>query len=247
MKTWICTTMDNFYGPLLGAARVYAYVKKQGHDIGFKDMNQDAYFTLLSPDYLEPCLERIGYYIDAASRNTFLREDLGSIILHSSDHAMRQLLAKGMLLNTPSYKLIKSTRLFEKPVFGIASSKIKADNVLYALLSEKELVLSEIEKSRRVLYEGWFGLETNTFLENFHTLLAGKAIIDAAYFPAQMDFGLGFYGTAFSPRAGDILRAVDDERYNFLIPYYRNKVLPLLNQEHPALVGISITCMFRYK
>ena len=39
MKTWICNTMCNFYGPLLGAARLNAYVKNQGYDIEFKDLN----------------------------------------------------------------------------------------------------------------------------------------------------------------------------------------------------------------
>lgn len=107
MKTWICTTLANFYGPFLGTARVYAYVKKQGHDVHLKDLNQDAYFTLLSRDYLEPTLEKVEYTIDSVSRNTFLREDLGSIILHSSGNAMRQLLTKGILLDTPWYKFIK--------------------------------------------------------------------------------------------------------------------------------------------
>jgi len=244
MKTWICTTLANFYGPLLGAARLYAYVKKQGLDVHFKDLNQDAYFTLLSRDYLAPALEKIASTVDSASRNRFLREDLGAILLHSSNNALRQLVTKGMLLDTPWYKFIKNTTIVKKPLFGIASSKVKTDNILYALLSEKEFVLSEIERSRQVLDEGFFGLHPDIFVENFSTLLCGKAIIDTAYFPAQLDFGLGFYGTAFSPCASDILRGVEDERYNFLIPYYRQEVLPSLREEHPDLVGISITCTF---
>ncbi|MCK4823858.1 cobalamin-dependent protein, partial [bacterium] len=244
MKTWICTTMANFYGPFLGAARVYAYVKKQGHDVHFKDLNQDTYFTLLSRDYLEPALERVGYAIDSISRNRFLREDLGAILLHSSNNAMRQLVTKGTLLHITWYKYVKRVYILKTPLVGIVSSKIKTDNILYALFSEKEFVLSEIERSRQVLDKGFFSLAPDSFVEHFYTLLCGKAIIDAAYFPAQFDFGLGFYGTAFSPRTGDILRAVEDERYNFLIPYYHNEVLPSLSEEHPDLVGISITCMF---
>ncbi len=76
---------------------------------------------------------------------------------------------------------------------------------------------------------------------HFQTLLCGKAIIDAVYYPAQLDFGLGFAGTAYRPHAQDIVRAVGDERYNFLIPYYRNKIIPLVNREQPDIVGISIT------
>lgn len=246
MKTWICTTMTNFYGPLLGAARLYAYIKHQGHDVSFKDLNQDVFFTLLSRKYLEPALEKTQYAIDSISRNSFLRQDIGAIILHSSDNAMRQLVTKGILLNMPWYKAVRQTKVLKKPLFSFAASKVTADNVVYALLSEKEFVFSEIERSRKILDDGFFSLDPNTFVENFHTLLCGKAILDSGYFPAQMDFGLGYYGNAFSPRTGDILRAVEDERYNFLIPYFRNEVLPSLKKEHPGVVGISITGMFEF-
>ncbi len=235
--------MTNFYCPSLGAARLYAYVKEQGLDVRFKDLNQDTYFKLLSSDYLASAVEKVGYGIDSASRNRFLREDLGAILLHSSNNALRQLVTKGLLLNSAWYRFIKNAGVIKKPLLGIAGSRVKPDNILYALLSEKEFVLSEIERSRKVLDEGFFSLSPDIFIENFSTLLCGKAIIDAAYFPAQLDFGLGFYGTAFSPVAGDILRGVEDERYNYLIPYYRNEVVPELSKEHPDLVGISMTCM----
>jgi anaerobic magnesium-protoporphyrin IX monomethyl ester cyclase len=244
MKTWICNILCNFYAPLLGAARVFPYVKKQGHDISLKDYNQDAYFTLLSRKYLEPALDRIRYTTDTIVRNSFLREDLGSIILHSSDNAIKQLASRSILSNTPWYQPLKNIDILKKPLFGIAGSKITPGNVLYVLLSEKEYVLSEIEKSRKILDDNFFKLEPDDFLVNFHTLLAGKALIDLAYFPAQLDFGLGFNGNAFNPLATDIVRGVDDEKLNFLIPYYRNEVLPALNAENPEVVGISITCVY---
>jgi radical SAM superfamily enzyme YgiQ (UPF0313 family) len=244
MKTWICNTMCNFYAPLLGAARLYAYAKKQGHDVQLKDFNQDTYFTLLSREYMEPVVVRTQYMIDTVFRNRLYGRDLGSIILESSGDAMRQLVARGILMNTPWYKVIKNSGIFKKSLFGMVSSRIKPDNMLLALLSEKEYVLEEIERSRKLLDENFFGLETDDFVTNFYTLLCGKALIDAAYFPAQFDFGLGFHGTAFNPRTGDVIRGVEDEKYNFLIPYYRNKVLPMFDNEQPDLVGISITCVF---
>lgn len=244
MKTWICTTMCNFYAPLLGAARLYAYTKKQGHDVQLKDLNQDSYFTVLSREYLEQSLQRIQYSVDSVLRSSFFRNDMGSILLHSSNNAMRQVVAKGILLNTSWYKMVNSTGILKKPLFDFASSRVTPDNVIYALLSEKEYVLSEIERSRKILDENFFSLEPDDFIANFCTLLCGKALIDATYFPAQLDFGLGFYGTAFSPRSEDIIRGVENERCNFLIPYYRKKVLPMLSQEQPDMVGISITCVY---
>jgi len=227
MKTWICTTLASFFGPMQGAARLYAYLKKQGHDVSFKDLNQDAYFALLSREHLEPILERSKYILESVARSKFLREDINSILLHSSNGAIKQLLARGTMSDSP--------------VFGLTDSKIKHSNIFYALLSEKEFVLSEIEQARNALDRYFLSLSPEEFLAHFQTLLCGKALIDVAHFPAQLDFGFGFHGTAYGPFAGDIIRAVDDERHNFLIPYYRNQVMPLLNKEHPDIVGISIT------
>ncbi len=244
MKAWICNTMCNFYAPLLGTARLYAYIKKQGHDVQLKDLNQDTYFTLLSREYLEPIMAKTQYMIDSVFRNGFFRKDMGAIILESSGNAMRQLVAKGMLMKTPWYGVMQRTGVFKQSLFGMVSSRIRPENMLVAMLSERTYVLSEIERSREVLDNKFLDLEPEDFIRNFQTLLCGKAIIDMAYFPALLDFGLGFQGTAFSPNAGDILRGVEDEKHNFLIPYYRNKVMPMLDRERPEIVGISLTCIY---
>ena len=235
--------MTNFFVPSLGSARLYAYVKKHGYDVRFQELNQNTYFDLLSREYLEPVLERVQWSADSASRNRFMREDLGSILVHSSGNAMRQLLAKGMLLDKSWYKYVKNMGAVNRPLFSFIDAKITPDKVLYALLSEKDFVLKEIDRSRKILDEGYFSLEPDVFIANYYTLLCGKAIIDAAYYPTQIDFGLGFYGTAFGITAGDIVRSVTDERYNFLIPYYRKKIVPQVKAEHPDVVGISITCL----
>ena len=235
--------MTNFFVPSLGSARLYAYVKKHGYDVRFQELNQNTYFDLLSREYLEPVLERVQWSADSASRNRFMREDLGSILIHSSGNAMQQLLAKGMLLDKSWYKYVKNMDVVNRPLFSFVDAKITPDKVLYALLSEKDFVLKEIDRSRKILDEGYFSLEPDVFIANYYTLLCGKAIIDAAYYPTQIDLGLGFYGTAFGITAGDIVRSVTDERYNFLIPYYRKKIVPQVKAEQPGVVGISITCL----
>jgi len=242
MKAWICAPMANFFIPSLGSARLYAYVKKQGYNVQFQELNQNAFFDLLSREYLEPTLERVQWSVDSASRNRFMREDLGSTLIHSSGNAMPQLLAEGILRDKSWYKSVRSVSAVKTPLSKFVSSKIKPDKVLYALLSEKEFVLTEIERSRKILDEQYMRLAPEVFLQHYYTLLCGKAIIDAAYYPTQIDLGLGFYGTAFGVATADIIRAVTDERYNFLIPYYRKKVLPQVNAEHPDVVGISMTC-----
>ncbi|MFC1941137.1 B12-binding domain-containing radical SAM protein [Chloroflexota bacterium] len=217
METWICTTLASIFGPMQGAARLYAYLKKDGHNVYLKDLNQDAYFTLLSKKNLELTFERLRYMLESVTRSIFLREDMGSILLHSSNFAISQLLAK------------------------VVDHRIENGNVFYALLSAEGFIVSEVDKAREALDKQFFSLAPDEFLKHFRTLLCGKALIDAAYFPAQLDLGLGFHGTAYAPRFSDIISAVKDERHNYLIPYYHSEVMPLLSKEHPNVVGISIT------
>jgi len=224
LHTWICTTLSNFFGPMQGAARIYAYLKNQGHDVSLKDLNQNAYFTLMSEEYVRETLETAQRMLDPIIRSKYLREDTGSILLHSSNNAIKHLLSKGTSSGNSQDR-----------------SEIDCGNVFYALLSEKEIFISEVDNARKVLDEEYMSLAPDEFLKHFQTLLCGKAVIDAVHFPAQLDFGFGFHGTAYNPGAYDIIRAVTDERHNFLIRYYQNCAIPLLNEDTPDVVGISIT------
>jgi len=213
MRVWVCNTLTSIFYPMLGTARLYAYLKNKGYDIVLKDFNQNAFFDMLSKKYLEGVFVKLEDKFEPAVRSKFLRENLGSILLNSSNNGFRALLGP----------------------------KIDNKNIYYALLGQRDLLISRIDASREAIDKEFLGLSPEDFLAHFKTLLCGKALIDAAYFPAQLDLGFGFHGAMYSPRAGDIIRAVKDEQFNFLIPYYHNEVMPLLEKERPGLVGISIT------
>ncbi len=83
--------------------------------------------------------------LEPLKRNKFLREDMGAILLHSSNNAIKQLLVKGILLGSPWHRFIKASPLVERPISSVIQAKIGADNVIYALLAEKEYILSEVE------------------------------------------------------------------------------------------------------
>ena len=72
MKTWVCTSLVHILGPQQGAARLYAYLKAQSRDVYLKDFNQDAYFTLLSREYLELSLARLNDIMDIESVKLYL-------------------------------------------------------------------------------------------------------------------------------------------------------------------------------
>jgi radical SAM superfamily enzyme YgiQ (UPF0313 family) len=245
MKTWICTTLANFWGPQQGPARLYAYLKQQKFNVSLIDANQDTYFALLSKQNLGPVVEKLKYNIDTISRNRYLRQDIGSILLNSSNEAIKQIIAKGMVKDS-TYEFLSKSAITKNILFNFIKSKITDDNLYYALLSEQQFVIDEIEKASIILDKQFFSLPVDEVLRNFYTLLCGKALIDAVYFPAQLDFGLGFYGTAYGPYAGDIIRAVKDEKFNYLIPYYQHRFVPLIKSEQPEVVGISITHMSEF-
>lgn len=241
MKAWICTTLVNFLSPMQGAARLYAYLKKEGHNISFKDFNQDIYFALLSPEYLGGVFKQAKSMLPQITRNQFIRENIGAILLDNSRNMLRKLVVQKKVSNNRIVFLLNKTKLIKDVLLNLIGNKIDISNVFYTILSCQDYIIREIDKSRTIIYEKWFTLPPDEFLSHFYTLLCGKAIIDSVYYPAQLDFGLGFSGTIYQPQVQDIVHAVKDEKHNYLIPYYRDKVIPLLKREQPDIVRISIT------
>lgn len=217
MKTWICTTLSNFWSPMQGAARLFAYQKKQGHDVALKDFNQDAFFRLMSKDALLQTASRLSMKIEPSSRTTSLRENIGAILINSSAHQLPKLLG------------------------GQKAHDITPGNALTALFSNLDRVVFEIAEAAARLDKSYLSLPKEQFLQDYLLLCCGKAIIDATYFPAQLDFGFGLHGTAYAPSVRSILRAVEDDDYNFLLSYFKQEVIPLFKKEQPAVVGLSIS------
>ncbi len=218
MKTWICTTLSSFFSPMQGAARLHAYVKNKGYEVCLKDYNQNAYFWLLSRKNLEQACQTLSYSIDSSSRNRYYREDIGGILTFASTNRINELITK---------------------ITG--QKEIPHKDVFYNLLGLQEQIISEVEQSRQLLDSHFLSLPPEVFLTNYRTLLVGKAILDAVYYPAILDMGLGFFGNAYSTSAEDIFRATSDNRFNFTIPYFQQVMLSELEKEQPDLIGISIT------
>lgn len=216
MKTWLCTTLVDIYGLTQGAARLYAYLKRDKHDITLKDYNHDAYFALLSRENLECVMQKLNH--DTEAQNKDMRERIGVILSKNSDGSILQLLKKAV------------------------GNKLNNEDILDTLLDIGEFVINEVDEASHVLDREFFTLQPEEFLVNYRTLLCGKAIIDAAYYPAKLDFGFGFTGTAYGMTASDIINATADHDHNFTLSYFQNIVVPEFIQEHPSVVGISITC-----
>jgi hypothetical protein len=226
-----------------GPSRLYAYIKKSGYDVCFKEFNQNAYFKLLSKAYLSETIEKASTLLGPATRSKSFQRRIGSILLNSSNNALRQLLIEAPLLDSSWQNIVKSNKPIKKSIYGIANFRINRFNIFRMLLSNSEYLISEIEQARQILDQNFFNLPADEFLKQFRILLCGKALIDAVYFPAQLSFGFGLHGMCYRdrPSVTDIINALNNERCNFLIQYYRNEVIPALGQEQPSIVGISIS------
>jgi len=226
---------------MYGAGRLYAYMRSKGHDVSFKDHNQNAFFSLLSKDHLNRAYDNLKIMIDPVMRSTVLRDDIGSILLNNSEYALKGLISKIFVSDKKWLKHLSDFPMTGNIIGSVVRSRITKENILYSLLSAGKDVIADVDTSCGVMNKEFFSLDPAEFMRHFMVLLCGKALIDAAYFPALLDFGFGMNGTAYSPCTPDIIRAVADERHNFLLPYYREHVLPDMEKDRPGLLGISIT------
>ncbi len=228
MKTWLCTTLTNLYSPLQGIARLYAYCKKQGVSVEYKDFNQDAFFSLLSDSFLFLCFEKISSMLYTLERNNSIRECFSSLLLASSNNYLVDLIHSGsvdpLAVGCP------------KPIYHSHRSAL-----VHELLENRQSVVSAISCASKTLDKSFFSLPPHTFLKNYATLMCGKAIYDAVHFPMMLDFGFGFFGTHYGLNAAEICKAVHDEKHNFLIPYFKSVVLPQVQSDQPEVIGLSVT------
>lgn len=268
MKTFLINTLVNFLGSPQGPARLHGYAQREGMDITFLNLNHDIYSYFFSEKVLTGLLmEARSRLFWALSRDQFFRRNFGSILIKSSAGEMTRLLAEVLLkLETGDLKLETENSIgntSQPPNFRFRISnfkhyashftryasrplvrrKLSADNIPFVLLGNIEEVARRIGEAQETMDRHFCRQSADEFLGQFRTLLCGKAIIDALHYPAQLDIGLGFQGTEWSPTAEDTLRAADDRRHNYLIPYYESEVMPKLRREEPGLVGLSATHM----
>ncbi|MBA4387722.1 MAG: hypothetical protein C0404_07055 [Verrucomicrobia bacterium] len=238
MKTVLINTLVNFMSSPQGPARLYGYARQQGMDIGFLNLNHDIYSYLLSKQTLSVLLgEARTKLFMPVSRDQFFRRNFGSVLIKSSAGELPRLVA-GILAGQ---QLNGLGRLAESAVSVFIRSRLNADNIAFALWSCMDEVAERIGAAQESMERNFWRQGSDEFITHFRTLLAGKAIIDALHYPAQLDFGLGFQGGEWGPTAEDVLRATTDRRHNYLIRYYESEVMDGLCAEAPGLVGLSAT------
>ena len=218
MKTILINTIVNFFGPPMGPARLYGYCLKKKLDVSFYNLNNDIYSYLLSEKFLkELLLTNSSRLFWSLSRDKFIRQNFGSILLSSSNGEFKKLLAEILLETKLGDKY--NVHLFKDILLKIIQSNINTDNIPFLLLGNIEKVAKRIGEKQKEMDSKFFAQPTDSFLNQFRILLCGKAIIDAVYYPSQIDFGLGFQGIEYTPAVDDIIRATTDERHNYLIGY----------------------------
>jgi anaerobic magnesium-protoporphyrin IX monomethyl ester cyclase len=225
MLTWIVSPLSNIYSPLQGTARLYAYIKKNGFNVKLRDFNQDAFFTLLSKAYLEQCFDKLNGIQFSILRSHYLQDHYNALLLNGSRFFLNELIHFGQI------DINRSTRYHA----------YDSSNLFFKLLENKETVLDKIIKASILLNKHFFNLESTLFLNSYATILCGKSLYDAVYFPNFLDFGFGFHSTKYGMNATDISTVVQNHHDNFLLPYFLTDVIPLVDKEQPEVIGISVT------
>jgi anaerobic magnesium-protoporphyrin IX monomethyl ester cyclase len=229
MLAWIVSPFSNIYGPLQGAARLYSYIKKAGHSVEFKDFNQTAFFKLLSRNYLEDCFDKLNNMLFNVLRTRYVQEQYSAMLLNSSYYFFQDLIQ--------NKKMDFNAKILSNTIHSNQSNSC----LFFDIVKNKDQIINKISAASKNLDNFLFSLEHDDFLNNLAIILCGKAIYDCLYFPTLLDFGLGFFNAKHNASVYDIIEGVHDIKHNYLINYYRNEVLPLIDKEQPKIVGISIT------
>ncbi|MBA4387684.1 MAG: hypothetical protein C0404_06860 [Verrucomicrobia bacterium] len=242
MKSYLINTLVSFAGSPQGPARLYGYMRRNGTDTTFLNLNHDIYSYFFSTKVLNELLvEWRPRLFQALSRDAFFRRDFGSILIESSSGEMRRLLAEVISGKTFEGVFPVGRDLLARAVGPVVRSRLTRDNIGLALLGNIDEVTRRIGAAQEEMDRCFNRQSGEDYLKQFRTLLCGKAIIDAIHHPAHLHMGLGFCGTEWDPTADDLVRGAQDERHNYLIRYYRTDVLPRILQEEPGLVGLSVT------
>lgn len=114
----------------------------------------------------------------------------------------------------------------------------------YQLLSEIDLigdeVASRIDEAKRVLRDREQFYDYERYLWAGRTLEQGLRIFSAEYAPTRLT-AHGFVTRYAIEKSGDIVAALDDERANPFLEYFREHTLPRLKALDPDLIGLSLT------
>jgi radical SAM superfamily enzyme YgiQ (UPF0313 family) len=103
-----------------------------------------------------------------------------------------------------------------------------------------ERILEEIEESKRVLRTPELFYQYPRYLKAARTIEQGLRLLSAEFAPTRVT-PHGFVMRQNIERSADIFDAIGDEAHNPYLEYYREILLPRLQQLNPSVVGLSIT------
>lgn len=114
----------------------------------------------------------------------------------------------------------------------------------YQMLSEIDLagddIADSIDEAKSVLRDRNKFYDYEKYLWAGRTIEQGLRLFSAEYAPSRLS-AHGFVMRRRIERSADIVAAIDDERENPFIEYFRERTMPRLRALDPDLIGISVT------
>lgn len=114
----------------------------------------------------------------------------------------------------------------------------------YQLLSEIALagdeVAGRIEEAKQVLRNREHFYDYQRYLWAGRTIEQGLRLFSAEYAPSKLS-AHGFVMRKRIERSKEIVAALDDERENLFLEYFRERAMPRIRELDPDVIGISVT------
>lgn len=180
------------FQPYLSLPSLTALLKKEGYEVLQKDINVEAYETLLTKKILQKSYEVI------------LKRFIGL-----------------------RYKKI------------LFVNERKEYSLLSKIIPGAPYVINNIEGFKRVLRDEKKLCDRREYKNNIEMISRGLQLLSAEFYPSE--FTLKKYIMKYHFRSTeDIIKAINDEKTNLFLNYFKEYVVPDIVAQEPDLIGISI-------
>jgi len=210
MKITLVTPPHYFLFSGTGVPRLAGFIKEKGNEVLQFDIDERVYSDLLTGENLSIIFSRIEHFQNRLS------------------------------LGPGSLKLKEVINCLHPDIMKRFALPFQPEGFLKKILSLREQIAWEVHNSIKTFETLNLTGGRADFSNTMHLGELATSLFSLAHFPVSWGLLEGFQ-FRFSPtKVRDLLAVIQDENENPLIPYFREKIVPLIMEENPDLIGISL-------
>jgi hypothetical protein len=209
--------------PYLALPVLTSFLRSQGVDVIQRDLNLEAYDTVLSRAHLEQTIERLRRDYAAPS---VVPTDKRSALVNAGRLRAQSNPGGGIASPLPA---TGNARLNEIP-----------EQIQWALTHGPRLA-AQVDAAKEVFRSPAF-YDGPKSLEAFEIIVHSLELASLPFLPAQLDL-LNYIPAGQMDNSKSLLQAVRDRRHNMFLEIFERVIVPDIVREQPDIVGISIPTM----